>query len=381
MNPSPTLLDARDKPQTTVVQSPSTPPLSKHFPTLDGLRGVAILGILALHYGEMLGEYGIEGMIRNACGVGYLGVNLFFVLSGFLITRILVQTRENRDYFSTFFRRRSLRIFPLYYAYLGSMILIYYPYSKWRVGEPYQIDSHFLWYLAYASNIFWNPLDDPGLTHLWSLAIEEQFYLVWPLVVFFTPRRWLLSVCVLGFFASFASRVGMTLAHCDYYNIYALTPCRMDALLIGAAAGIIELKSVDRHRLNRVIQPLLAVATLVLVAFMAQYGWRGQDQSVHTVGWSLVALVFAVFVFWAATAGSGNWLLNASWLRLIGKYSYGIYMFNMIVRFSVARHLPNSTLMQRLVMIGVSLVGTAICTAISWHFIELPFLRLKRRMT
>ena len=104
-------LQSAQRAEVTTTPKPSVYP-SLHFSALDGLRGIAILMVVAIHSSPMLGKEGIEGKIRESLGVGYLGVTLFFVLSGFLITRILIQTRENRDYFPTFFLRRSLRIFP-----------------------------------------------------------------------------------------------------------------------------------------------------------------------------------------------------------------------------------------------------------------------------
>ena len=369
----------RRDPVVTAVAPPAAV-VGKHFIALDGLRGIAILMVVILHFSPLLSPNGWEGTIRTACYPGYLGVTLFFVLSGFLITRILIQTRSNRDYFVTFFLRRALRIFPLYYAYIAFMILLYYPYSHYRVGEAYELDAHWLWYVAYASNIRWDRFADGGMMQLWSLAIEEQFYMVWPIVVFLTPRRWLLTVCGLGIAASLACRVGMTMRGWSPALIYTWPTTRMDALLAGAVIGIIELNPDARERLVRALRPLTIACLATIAALWGRWGLRSDNVAVYTWGWSVLAAFFALVVFWAATAGGANRLLNIRWLRGLGKYSYGIYVLHMFPLMIIPRHFNTEDRSQRILSIAACVAATAVATAFSWHFIERPFLRRKQQL-
>src|SRR5579885_3225639 len=160
---------------------------TSHIPALDGLRGIAILLVLWFHFRGYLGGEPIQCTLAIIGEFGWIGVDLFFVISGFLITRILLQTKEKPDYFRSFYTRRALRIFPLYYASLAVLFLA--PMSFMSHSLPVAHDR--LWFWIYLAN--WNPLFEqirPGsAAHFWSLSVEEQFYLVWPLLVWALSRK------------------------------------------------------------------------------------------------------------------------------------------------------------------------------------------------
>ena len=353
---------------------------SKHFDALDGIRGVAIIMVVASHYGSFLAPTGVEGAIRDLTFFGYTGVTLFFALSGFLITRILVLTRDNPDYFSTFYARRSLRIFPLYFGYLFFVFFVLYTVASVVLHHPYRLDSQALWYLTYMSN--WRAgINQPGLMHMWSLAVEEQFYMVWPFVIYFAPRRWLIPICIGGFFAALASRIAMDLADWHITLIYGTTVTRMDALLAGAAVGIIQLDEAARGRLVRTIWPVTIACVLGLVPMaLTPGGFAVRRFSVNTIGWSIMAIMYGALVFWAATSGANNRFLRAQWLRSIGKYSYGIYVLHLVGHDVLSRVIGDGTLAARLGLIVGNLAVTAVAVPISWRFLEQPFLRRKRQV-
>ena len=204
-----------------------------HILALDGLRGLAILLVLFRH----LGYVGIDGRGWFARGIsraalnGILGVDLFFVLSGFLITGILFDTAGSRNYFRAFYARRFLRIFPLYYGFI--ILLVIFSHSlriAWQGMLPV--------YLTYTQNIIVGRVGNTlwGYTgQLWSLAVEEQFYIVWPLIIFFIRNRKMLMFAA-GILAVFALifRLASLHAGVPFVLIYRLTPCRMDELLAGA---------------------------------------------------------------------------------------------------------------------------------------------------
>ena len=369
-------------PQAKPISSthPATPPLIKHFVALDGLRGVAVLAVVGFHFSSILGGTPLEKVVHAFFAPGYLGVTLFFVLSGFLISRILVRTRDNPDFFSTFYKRRSLRIFPLYYAYVAFIILVYYPLKPRGEGETSIFDWHYLAYLFYVSNFKWSLAIDPGLLHLWSLAIEEQFYLMWPFVVFLTPRRWLLSVCVLGWLGSLGYRIGLSWHGHAPFSLYMHTLSRMDALLIGAAVGVVELGARARERLIRMIRPVLVVCVLGTIATAARFGFKEESVPVMLIVWPVLTLFFAILVFWSATSGANNRLLNQRWLRALGKYSYGIYVLHWFPMMVLPKRMPADTATQRVVAILVCVAVTGALAMLSWYTIERPFLRLKERM-
>src|SRR6201996_2853221 len=156
----------------------------KHIPQLDGMRGLAILLVLLAHSTDVF--TGVP-FFRWIDGYGSLGVQLFFVLSGFLITRILLDTRDTPYYFRNFFAKRSLRIYPLYYA-----LLIFVMFS----GLVHQHGVRWWPYTLFLSNLVYGDTTQPApLGPVWTLAVEEQFYIFWPVIVSFLPRRRLEQLC------------------------------------------------------------------------------------------------------------------------------------------------------------------------------------------
>src|SRR6266849_4754306 len=170
------------------------PPLSRVV-ELDGIRGIAILLVLALHFGLPVCP---PGILHDILGMGWAGVDLFFVLSGFLITGILLDSKGKPDYFRRFYLRRVFRILPIYYAYLIVFFhvvpVIAHATGRLATFEYGRGDE--VWYWIYLSNWRHAVNQNPHLRHFWSLSIEEQFYIVWPLVVYLMPARILKYVCV-----------------------------------------------------------------------------------------------------------------------------------------------------------------------------------------
>src|SRR5579863_9160491 len=208
----------------------------RHVRAYDGLRGIAIVLVLLRHLGEDLPARRLGGVVDAALNAGWLGVDVFFVLSGFLITGILLDARgdeaqPSEGYFLRFYARRALRIFPLYYLFLAVTIFIArppMPHGTW-------------WYWSYTSNVLiarhgWpEGLWETG--HLWSLAVEEQFYLVWPAIIAWTPRRRLPVLCVAIIVGAIAVRIAL-IHQGAALGAYVLTPARADTLAVGAALAI-----------------------------------------------------------------------------------------------------------------------------------------------
>jgi peptidoglycan/LPS O-acetylase OafA/YrhL len=215
-----------------------------HIPALDGLRGLAILGVMLFHQTVMAVGTGLEHAFVDLSHLLSSGVDLFFVLSGFLITGILYDSRGGSHYYRNFYARRFLRIFPLYYAvlFVALVILPYFSHpklAKWsHVGGLGQV-----WYWLYLSN--WSiALGGVGVRHgmidiSWSLSIEEQFYLIWPVMVQWFSRRRLIGICVGLIATAFGVRLALRLAGAPIIWAMMLTPARMDDLAVGALIALL----------------------------------------------------------------------------------------------------------------------------------------------
>ncbi|MDB4989423.1 MAG: oatA 2 [Myxococcaceae bacterium] len=365
-----------------------------HLPALDGIRGLAILTVVVYHLTLWANVVLPWDGIWRWTKVGHVGVDLFFVVSGYLITGILWDSRASAGYLRTFFARRTLRIFPLYYAFVFALVVVA-PLFAPDNPKLREISDGQLWLWTYTSNIavaIKNTWPFNAANHLWSLAVEEQFYLVWPLLVWRTRRETLVRLCfALTALAMFVRWLLIAKFPGHDLGSYTLTVCRLDDLLLGAALALEGRAPSSQPRPWAKAARLLALPA-GLVALAVMYG-VGQSES--PAGHATTTPLSDVFVptLWAV-AFSGlvslslldtraqRWFSHPA-LRFFGRYSYGMYLF----------HFPMHPLFERLVplhsfgspALGVlvfTAVGVALTTAVAWisfHAYEARFLALKAR--
>jgi peptidoglycan/LPS O-acetylase OafA/YrhL len=302
--------------------------------------------------------------------LGWSGVDLFFVLSGFLITGILLDTRDSASFFRIFYIRRALRIFPVYFLYVLAVLAFTRPAGGW-------------WYLTYLMN--WKAghgVSDHYLGHLWSLAVEEQFYFVWPAVVYLVPRRRLAPLCLLLAVAAPLCRwwVGM-----GAEAAYRLTPCRMDALALGALVSIAQREF--PARLKRWVPWVLipAAGGLLNIVLLRDAGFWG-DPRMQTAGASLIAVVGACLVAVAATRPRSivSGACDIPFLRACGRYSYVMYVAQLVLldpaqRLATALVPAAHPAARCAIFFAAAVVLTLSAGWLSWRIVELPFHRLKDR--
>ena len=386
------------------------PRLRGHLPLLDGVRGLAVALVVFNHLGSAIAEpftNRADWLFAKLSGSAWLGVDLFFVLSGFLITGILADARGKQHYFRNFYVRRSLRIFPLYYAFLVVVFLLV-PATGAVLAEPYEVSSQG-WYWAYLSNVLFARWDQiPVATgHLWSLAVEEQFYLVWPLVVLLLAPRRLIVVCAALVGGLLVGRIVASLAGASWIQLYVLTIARLDSLAIGAFIALVARRPAGLARLAGSARPVAAIAgTLALlvmfykplIAFVRgmpveSVNWSvlPLDPQVQTLRFTLYGLFFGALLVLALVASRESLLhraFAAAPLRALGKFSYAIYLFHVPLHYLADRHrlidrfLPawQGFQIPRAILFYFILLGTSTALAwISWHLFEKHFLKIKDR--
>src|SRR5581483_8187606 len=212
-------------------------PSKEHFRILDGIRGVAILLVMLFHVEGLLPSSRYFFVLHKMAWFGWTGVDLFFVLSGFLITGILLDTKHAANYFGSFYARRVLRIFPLYYGALTAIVIL----SHFSYTVQSQLPPHIACDFLYVSN--WTdpftPITKLGLTgHFWTLAVEEQFYLLWPFCVWMAEPKRLRMACIYGVLIACGLRCAMVIGSINQDLIYKALFTRMDTLLVGALVAI-----------------------------------------------------------------------------------------------------------------------------------------------
>jgi peptidoglycan/LPS O-acetylase OafA/YrhL len=360
------------------------------IPALDGVRGLAILLVLAHNLNPFEGGGFVEQAVGLATNFGWTGVQLFFVLSGFLITGILLDTRDSPGYYRGFFGRRVLRIFPLYYGVLV-IALVVLPHLGLAPPRLLADRDHRIWLWTYLVN--WTEPLGAGVAafpHFWSLAVEEQFYLVWPFVIRrATPRRVLhIAAALVGI--AFASRLALLLAGFGEGGPYMFTICRMDALGLGAAvAAVIRIPALHARAADRRTGILVGAGALFIIGLLVTRGYPRASFLGQTVGYTILALTFAVLVLAAVLddergRGRIGAALQNPVLRSFGTYSYAIYLFHQPLNQMVGEPLLAS-LQPHGVGIGAGLLYMAAVTAAtyvlalaSYHGYEKHFLALKR---
>jgi peptidoglycan/LPS O-acetylase OafA/YrhL len=364
-----------------------------YLPSLDGIRALALLMVMA-HNAILVdpGPLGPVGrLVYKALDTGWVGVTLFFALSGFLITRILLDTREEPGAWRHFMVRRTLRIFPLYYLTLA-LFFIVLPVLGLQPDSAAMDAPHQWWLWTYTVN--WSKPEWSGsatFPHFWSLAVEEQFYLVWPLFMLNvrTPRQ-AGVVCLVTAAICLVCRIKWGLMPGHEEQVYDWTTTRMDALALGGL-GAVLLRSPASLAWLRQHGAKVGWSLLLVFVVAGLYTKAYPRTSVRgmLVGHTVFSVVFAWCVTWAALLdmdGVRTWWHRAlHWapLRHIGVVSYGMYVIHKPLHNLGSAHAlawlnwPAATLGGGLVHLA-GLVGvTYLLARLSYRFIELPFLRLK----
>jgi peptidoglycan/LPS O-acetylase OafA/YrhL len=362
--------------------------LAGWMPPLDGLRGLAILLVMLFHYGTALNRSKLpQHALSIVAELGWTGVDLFFVLSGFLITGILLDSRGADNYFSSFYFRRVLRIFPLYYF---SLLLVFFLYPIWMPGfEQFSPPpNERIWYFAYAQN--WIGLLVDGnrqrmIGHYWSLGIEEQFYMVWPWIVYKSTTKRVLQIATGGTVVSLFFRFILLAMHVSPEVIYRNTFARMDALLIGAACACL-LRDPDCATYLRRYAAWMWIAPLVTLVVVreATLPFAYQSPGVQGLGLTAIALSFAALLVGVVlTMGARSMpqrFFCSGIMITFGKYSYAAYIWHQLVRvlvFNLEKNMLHASL-PALLNIPLMIAATLVFSMASFACIERPFLMLKR---
>ncbi len=384
----PSLPEARKNP-------PVPEPVMPHLPALDGLRGVAILLVLVHMLYLLETEDGLLAYIfYRISEFGWTGVQLFFVLSGFLITGILLDTARARNYFSAFYARRVLRIFPLYFSVLAIAFILLPAIgivpTTITFDQPHQI-----WLWTYMSN--WTHLfteSSKTFPHFWSLAVEEQFYLVWPLLIRSRSPEQCLCFCLGVAAVSLALRCLLVWTGIPGHFIYDNSFCRMDALALGgAAAAALRIPAYSAQLLAMHRRFLVWSGMIFLAGLVITRGFWTGTLTGASIGYTIVAASFTlllVAIVGAEASNSSGWIdiFRLRPLRMIGKYSYAIYIFHKPLHTFVGRPLVAALKINISQSIFWSAAYIVIMTAatfglawVSWRVLEKPFLDLKRFFT
>ena len=342
----------------------------KYFNNLDGLRAIAAFGVIIAHFfsTQRLPAYPILTKITQQ---GNSGVSLFFVLSGFVITRILLNTVNEKKYFSNFYGRRTLRIFPLYYFSL--LCYNYLPFLlniKPVLGDFSKQWYHYLYLQNFARTFNWDS-DGPG--HFWSLAVEEHFYLMWPALVFFAytvNKNRLLYISIFLVFFSFGLRYIMLKAN---YEINVFTFTRLDQLALGCILAIVEYRGFLTDKYNKLFLSLFIIGA-VMIAYFGSVSEFNQNLFKHN---AYGLFYFGLIGFCIASNQSSflNKFLTLPVMQFLGKISYGLYVWHMLALILLEYYIKPVNL---IVDFSLLCLITIIMSALSYYLIENNFLRLKK---
>jgi peptidoglycan/LPS O-acetylase OafA/YrhL len=324
---------------------------------------------------------------------GWLGVDLFFVLSGFLITEILLKTLYRKDYLKNFFLKRILRIFPLYYSVLIFSIFFLPSVSFLQDNLEYYVNNQ-IWLWTFLQNwlfVFKEPEKTNFLVHFWSLAVEEQFYLVWPFIILWVKRPKILLLVVSSFLVFVISmRIWLWFNHFDlenYFNPYTFT--RIDGICIGCILALttsINFNFIRKY--NTVI--VLIVAILNFVFYFLNKANSYAFPYLPFFGYTSFAFLFALLIY-EAVRGKSQWvnfIFTLPFLEFLGKISFGFYVFHWPIYLALFPSLVlylNQSLNLRLPIsqvsasIIVTLIGLGV-SVVSYYTFETKFLNLKTRL-
>lgn len=342
-----------------------------YYKVLDSLRFFAAFGVIIAHWFDRvrLNKNGLEyTLYEQISSLAQHGVTFFFVLSGFLITNILMGTKESESYFKNFYIRRSLRIFPLYY--LG-LIIYYYviPPLTNELGVPFKDQLPYYLYLQGLYPLLEIPMKGPG--HYWSLAVEEHFYLIWPLIVYFArTKRDLLKILIGLMSFIFCLKIYMISSDLNF-NHFSLV--RMEQILMG---GLIAILGYNFYFFKSI---KVFAATLFIVSLLFVLNATVDNVLVHDtfnlIKNTSLAFLFMLFLSCILAGTLSIGLLDNTVFQYFGRISYGIYVYHLAFLHLVYFNIWN---FDSFWVFAIYLGGTILMSSISFHFFEKYFLRLKR---
>ncbi|HEY8309159.1 MAG TPA: acyltransferase [Gemmatimonadaceae bacterium] len=374
---------------------------SRHIRALDGVRGLAIILVMFRHLS--LKEMGrsptspfLDRAVHSIASLGWVGVDLFFVLSGFLITGILLDAKGKAGAFPRFWKRRALRIFPLYYVACAVLFFVL-PHVGYFARDPAtaRLVHYQAWYWLYAVNILEvlrGGLATPlNTAHFWSLSVEEQFYLAWPFVVLIVSRRTLWRVVVWMSIAALGFRLALVLfTSGGWVGAYVLSIARMDILGAGAIVALAA-RTPGALETARRYAPTVGIASIAVISLLALQdasGFNNVNPYIATIGYSVLAVLGSCLLVLVLSSRDGSgWKrpFEGKTLRMFGKYSYCLYIVHyplmipldsIVPKFHVRRPF-SSDLGEWAIYTGL-LFGISLCVAwVSWRVWEAPMLSLK----
>jgi peptidoglycan/LPS O-acetylase OafA/YrhL len=361
---------------------------AQHVPALDGIRGFAALSIFIVHYAG--GAHAFMGRLRylaEPINFGWAAVSLFFVLSGYLISGILWDSIGTPNWWRRFYWRRSLRIFPLYY--LALLIAIAHTIGSHGLRSIFPGVLPYFVYLQNVPTLYPTLAKFPdvrSLSHFWSLAVEEQFYLIWPFVL-----AWLYpkadrarNVCLLVWLSSLAFRVAVFATGAGHLWAIAFLASRAGELSLGAYLALVVRDPICKDRLFRRARWIFGVSLLAVIAVIVGSGGAGvESKGMATIGISINALLFTSLIGLSLRPGLAASVFEIGWLRWLGRVSYGVYVYHILLGdafdWIASRIFPGvGRELHFLVLFFVAASGTLIVASLSYYFFELRFLRIHR---
>jgi peptidoglycan/LPS O-acetylase OafA/YrhL len=364
----------------------------KHVPVLDGIRGLAIIAVLSRHVAYVFQAHGpFTRWFLPILQFGSRGVDLFFVLSGFLITGILLDTKSAGNRASSFYGRRVLRIFPIYYLALA-VVFVGEHFSTLikdagNLQNPLDHISHVLYFQNFIP--LWHHGDYPlgVLGPFWSLAVEEQFYLIWPMLVWRLSSKTILKICAGAMVTTLALRIIFMPIFGFAIWIYAFTFTRADGLFVGAALAVILATKGEFPKPLVIGLACAGVGFLAVIPiFVPAYEIWETGRLEALLGTTGVALCSGALIAYCLTYRDSRLarLFQMSWLRNFGKYSYGIYVIHATVyyageTFLAARGINYPFSTSFAFAYAITMIAIAYGLAwLSFNFFESRFLDLKR---